>query len=258
MHEDAGALSEEAADVHHAARERAVAWARRAVEAGGLVRKPRSKKETALREYEERRDQTADRLIKRVVVPGEWFLVRWGGTRKGSGTFYTRPQLAVPTAQRTLQPLALDPPRGKDGQPDEKAPAAHWTPRSPEAILALKVCDPAMGSGSFLVAALRYLTDALYRSLFLHDRIQREGEHTLVTVLERGRPPKALSPRNVSPPIPRTRSSRSACAHGSSATWWSAASTASISIPWRSSSHAWRSGWKPWIATCPSSSWITS
>ena len=28
--------------------------------------------------------------------------MRWGGTRKGSGTFYTRPQLAGPTVRRAL------------------------------------------------------------------------------------------------------------------------------------------------------------
>ncbi|WLT40635.1 hypothetical protein NON20_25720 (plasmid) [Synechocystis sp. B12] len=50
-------------------------------------------------------NQFAQRLINRIILPGEWFLVRWGGTRKGSGTFYTRPQLAVPTVKRTLEPL---------------------------------------------------------------------------------------------------------------------------------------------------------
>ena len=32
-----------------------------------------------------------------------------------------------------------------------------------------------MGSGSFLVAALRYLVEALHRSLEHHGRIKREG-----------------------------------------------------------------------------------
>ena len=31
-----------------------------------------------------------------------------------------------------------------------------WSPKTPEAILALKICDPAMGSGSFLAGALRF------------------------------------------------------------------------------------------------------
>ncbi|MCE7937235.1 MAG: hypothetical protein DYG90_01285, partial [Chloroflexi bacterium CFX6] len=81
------------------------------------------------------------------------------------------PGLAVPTAQRTLRPLAYEAPLGADGLPDERAPADAWRVRAPEAILGLRVCDPAMGSGSFLVAGLRFLTDALFESLHAHDRL---------------------------------------------------------------------------------------
>lgn len=184
--EDADAEAE-ADDARQAAVERAEAWARRAVEAGRLVRRPRSKKKEALAQHAAAVAAAARSLIVRTVLPGEWFLVRWGGTRKGAGTFYTRPGLAVPTVQRTLRPLAYAPPVGSDGQPDETAPGETWTPRKPEEILALKVCDPAMGSASFLVASLRFLTDGLYRSLHHHGRIAAQGEHTLVTLAE-GRP----------------------------------------------------------------------
>ena len=84
-------------DAQEAVRERAEAWARRAVSAGKLVPRPKSKSPEALREYEQAVGSTARSLVERVILPDEWFLVRWGGTRKGSGTFYTRPQLAVPT-----------------------------------------------------------------------------------------------------------------------------------------------------------------
>jgi hypothetical protein len=63
-------------------------------------------------QYEQALDRKARQLVVKVVLPGEWYLVRWGGTRKGSGTFYTRPQLAVPTVHRTLRPLAYNPPAG--------------------------------------------------------------------------------------------------------------------------------------------------
>ncbi|MGA2152358.1 MAG: hypothetical protein ABSG48_09430, partial [Geobacteraceae bacterium] len=43
-------------------------------------------------------------------------------------------------------------------------------------ILALKVCDPTMGSGSFPVSALRFLTEALVQSLYHHQRIERRGD----------------------------------------------------------------------------------
>ena len=53
-----------------------------------------------------------------------------------------------------------------------------------EEILALEVCDPACGSGSFLVASLRFLTDALYESLHRHGRIRKDGGRSLVGILE--------------------------------------------------------------------------
>ncbi|MCR4402988.1 MAG: hypothetical protein NUW12_09470 [Firmicutes bacterium] len=176
-------------DARRAATERAWRWALRAVKVGRLVHRPRSSSPAALREYEALCGQAAKRLVARVVLPGEWYLVRWGGTRKGAGTFYTRPQLAVPTIHRTLRPLAYETPIGPDGPADDSgnASASRWIPRRPEEILALKVCDPACGSGSFLTAALRFLTDALVESLHYHGRIRNQGERAVVTLAE-GRP----------------------------------------------------------------------
>ena len=133
--------------------------------------------------FEQRLAAKARQLVARVVLPGEWYLVRWGGTRKGSGSFYTRPGLAVPTVQRTLRPLAYDPPAGTDGKPDVDAPAARWTPKPPERILDLTVCDPACGSGTFPLAALRFLTDALYAALQHHGRLEPDGDRVLVRLL---------------------------------------------------------------------------
>ena len=137
-------------DERQQSRTRAETWARRAAQVAGLVKKPRGRgtPERGLG-FESRLGAKAKQLVARVVLPGEWYLVRWGGTRKGSGSFYTRPGLAVPTVQRTLRPLAYDPPTGPDGTPDRDAPAARWTPKLPEEILALTVCDPACGSGTF-------------------------------------------------------------------------------------------------------------
>lgn len=171
-------------DVRHQNRSRAEAWARNAVETIGLVKKPRGRltpeKQLA---FDHEVGQRARQLVRRVVLPGEWYLVRWGGTRKGSGTFYTRPGLAVPTVHRALRPLAYVPPVGADGQPDELVSPVAWTPKLPEQILALKVCDPACGSGSFLVASLRFLCEALYASLHAHGRIQQDGDRALVHLL---------------------------------------------------------------------------
>jgi predicted ATPase len=158
-------------DVRAEAMRRALSWAERAAVAGKLVRAPRGRKGAADPVWKEDVARAAQAVIAReeiepgkwrpmVKLPGELYLVRWGGTRKGAGTFYTRPQLTLPTVRRTLEPLVA----GPDGRI-----------RSPEEILALKVCDPAMGSGSFLVAALRVLTEAVVRSLHEHGRIVRRA-----------------------------------------------------------------------------------
>ena len=165
-------------------RTRAEVWARRAVQAARLLKKPRGRDTPERRlAFESRLAAKARQLVVRVVLPGEWYLVRWGGTRKGSGSFYTRSGLAVPTVQRTLRPLAYDPPAGADGNPDLDAPPARWTLKLPEQILDLTVCDPACGSGTFPLAALRFLTDALYAALEHHDRLQPDGDSVVVRLL---------------------------------------------------------------------------
>jgi hypothetical protein len=146
-------------------KQRAFTWAMRAVELGGFVKKPKGKREDLLYRYEKEREKKARSMIKRVLDLDEFYLIRRGGTRKGSGTFYTRPQLAVPIAQRTLEPLLFT-----------LTSAGTRVPRTPEEILAVKVCDPACGSASFLVAALHYLTDGLYQSLVYHRRIKDRPE----------------------------------------------------------------------------------
>ena len=176
--------SELDSDARRRDRTRAETRARRAAQVAGLVRKRRGRDTPERRlAYEQELARAAHSLVARVVLPDEWYLVRWGGTRKGSGSFYTRPGLAVPTVQRTLRPLAYDAPIGADGKPDTAAPPSTWTPKAPEQILDLTVCDPACGSGTFPLAALRFLTEALYASLQHHGRIEPEGARSLVRLL---------------------------------------------------------------------------
>ena len=191
--EDAGSQSDE----RRHDRTRAETWARRAAQVAGLVRRRRGRQTPERRLADEQElAATARRLVARVVLPGEWYLVRWGGTRKGSGSFYTRPGLAIPTVHRTLRPLAYDPPTAADGTPDTDASAPRWTPKRPEEILDVTVCDPACGSGTFPLAALRFLTDALYAALQHHHRIEPDGSRSLVRLLgirdEAGRPEERL------------------------------------------------------------------
>jgi hypothetical protein len=157
---DAPALDEpvELDDARGDALRRALRWAERAAIAAKLVKAPKKKEDPKHRAEVEK---ASKQLIARVMLPGELYVVRWGGTRKGAGTFYTRPQLTLPTVRRTLEPLL------QNGEGAFK---------TPEEILALKVCDPAMGSGSFLVASLRVLTEAVVAALHQHGRlVGREG-----------------------------------------------------------------------------------
>ena len=158
--------------------QRAQAWLEKAAVIAGLVKKPRGRKAAGATQGEdtEALARTARSLCARQVAPGQFYLVRWGGTRKGAGTFYTRPQLAAPTVRRTLQPLAYEAVRTEVDPRTGLTEVVEWQPKRPEDILALKVCDPAMGSGSFLAGALRYLTDALVASLYHHKLIERADD----------------------------------------------------------------------------------
>ncbi len=158
-------------DIAREVRERAEIWAEKAVKEAKLVPYPRRDTDVAVRDRWAEQVRKRARALYRLVLPGQWYLARWGGTRKGAGTFYTRPQLAVPTARRALQPLCYEPAEQVTDESTGLTTVTKWVPRRPEEILALKVCDPAMGSGSFLVAALRYLTDALVESLHFHKRL---------------------------------------------------------------------------------------
>ena len=177
-------LSTETDDERGIYRAKAEEWTRRAAAVAHLIRKPRGQMTPERRlAYERELSDKAQRLVHQHVLPGEWYLARWGGTRKGSGSFYTRPGLAVPTVQRALRPLAYNSSTSTTSGDPRALLAAEWTPKSPEEILALKVCDPACGSGSFALAALRFLTEALYTSLRHHGRIEPTGNQSLVRML---------------------------------------------------------------------------
>ena len=91
-------------------------------------------------------------------------LVRSRHQRKASGAFYTPLTLAQAVVERTLRPLCQD----GDG------------PVPPEQLLQLRVCDPAMGSGAFLVAALRCLSEAAIQSLDFHGRLSAAEGKTVI------------------------------------------------------------------------------
>jgi hypothetical protein len=81
--------------------------------------------------------------------------------RRSTGTHYTPPSLTEPIVQYALEPVVYHGPA--DGKPREE-----WELKRPSELLELKVCDIAMGSAAFLVAACRYLAARLVEAWELH------------------------------------------------------------------------------------------
>ena len=82
------------------------------------------------------------------------FVVVLGADRRESGTHYTPKSLTEKIVAETLTPIAYR------GPAEGKAPGS-WELKNAEELLDLKICDPAMGSGAFLVQACRWLSDRL-------------------------------------------------------------------------------------------------
>ena len=89
------------------------------------------------------------------VVPAGAMVLQPSDERRRSGSHYTPRSLTEPIVETTFRPilerLGLNP--------------------TPEQILDLKICDPAMGSGAFLVAACRLLADLLVRAWHAHNEV---------------------------------------------------------------------------------------
>ena len=79
--------------------------------------------------------------------------------RRRSGSHYTPRELTEPIVRTTLEPILNRLREEQGGAP------------LPEQILNLKVCDPAMGSGAFLVEACGQLADALVDAWRAHDTV---------------------------------------------------------------------------------------
>ncbi|QDT21413.1 Eco57I restriction-modification methylase domain-containing protein [Gimesia chilikensis] len=132
------------------------------------------------------------------VVPAEAIVLQPSDERRRSGSHYTPRSLTEPIVRTTLEPILkqlcepnaelpevyeptrADKKRFTKGQLEERvrqsekaielvqAARAVGTPH-PSQILELKVCDPAMGSGAFLVETCRQLGDELVKAWYAHD-----------------------------------------------------------------------------------------
>jgi hypothetical protein len=119
-----------------------------------------------------------------VIRPGAVFVTA-GTDRRSSGTHYTPKSLTEPIVKHTLDPLVYI-------GPAEGLPEAEWKLKSPKEILALKVCDLAMGSGAFLVQTCRYLAERLCEAWELAEKehagamlITPDGEFSIGSAGER-------------------------------------------------------------------------
>ena len=84
-------------------------------------------------------------VVRRRDIPAGQFYLRIGLGRKATGSYYTPHEFVRFLVRETLGDMVRS--RSPDDEPD------------PAAILALKIVDPATGSGHFLVSLVDYLAD---------------------------------------------------------------------------------------------------
>ena len=117
-----------------------------------------------------------ERLLEHELAPdGDGVAVRPNiFARKGSGSYYTPDDLVGLIVEETIGPLvqartdAFAAEAGRmpaDGPERERAVARLAALDPAEKILELKVCDPAMGSGHFLVSLVDYLADGVIAAM---------------------------------------------------------------------------------------------
>jgi len=97
-----------------------------------------------------------------VYKPGSFAVVH-GSDRRETGTHYTPKSLTESIVEKTLEPIVYF-------GPAEAEARERWKLKTPAEILDLKVCDPAMGSGAFLVQVCRYLADRLVEAWAREER----------------------------------------------------------------------------------------
>lgn len=104
-----------------------------------------------LEEHRVRRTETA---------PAGSLVIQPGSERRRTSSHYTPRSLSAPIVEKTLAPLIAV----MGGEP------------SSSRLLNLKICDPAMGSGAFLVEACRYLADQLVAAWTREKRLDKVAD----------------------------------------------------------------------------------
>lgn len=130
-----------------------------------------------------------------LIYPAGAFIVATGSDRRETGTHYTPKPLTEAIVAETLTPIVYV-------GPADGTPRADWVLRSSTELLDLKICDPAMGSGAFLVQACRWLADRLVEAWS-----QAEGTGKTVSV-----DGEVLDAPDTKEPLPRDTEARTVIA----------------------------------------------
>jgi hypothetical protein len=107
------------------------------------------------------------------IVPPGGMVLQPSDERRRSGSHYTPRSLTEPIVRKALEPVLkqlLPSPLGGEG-----SGVREQTPK-PARVLGLKVCDPAMGSGAFLVEACRQLGEVLLKAWDVHGGMPKVSE----------------------------------------------------------------------------------
>jgi len=127
-----------------------------------------------------------------VVVKPSSLYVTAGSERRKTGTHYTPRSLTEPMVANTLEPQVWH-------GPAQGLPRNEWRLKTPAELLAIKVCDPAMGSGAFLVQACRWLAERLVEAWAVQaagNGTEHDGLHISPNGdLSQGHPGERLLPR---------------------------------------------------------------
>jgi hypothetical protein len=107
-----------------------------------------------IEELEAALDRKAAKIATPQAVAKGTLILQPSDARRKSGSHYTPRSLTEPIVRKALEPVL----------------AALGQHPTPEQILDLKICDPAMGSGAFLVEATRQLSENLISAWSYHKR----------------------------------------------------------------------------------------
>lgn len=133
-------------------------------------------------------DRLEPLLLPHGRVPAGGLFVTKGEDRRSQGAHYTPPTLTEPIVREALQHHIYHTVSDDDASPRLRSPAS---------ILGIKVCDPAMGSGAFLVQTVRYLGERLVDSWELETGPSSAEPRTLPFALPAvGAPDETLMPES--------------------------------------------------------------